>query len=88
MTTQCSINRIKNFYKVGSTFYLVVEMTTIIDNNTGAYTDVCTATSTSINPLVPNWKSRVRTAAVDRAFELYGLVVDTVLFPDFGILGV
>lgn len=88
MTTQASVNRVKNFSKSGSTYSLTVEMTTIIDNNGLAYTDQCTATSTSINPLAPNWKSRVRSAVIDRADELYGLTVDTVLFPDFGLLGV
>lgn len=88
MATQACVTRVTAFTKAGGTYSLTVEMITNIDSNGLSYTNTATATSTNINPLTPNWKARVRTAVIDRAWELYALEVDQVLFPDFSLLGI
>jgi len=88
MATQACVTRATAFTRTGSTYSLTVEMITNIDSNGLSYTDHATCTSTNINPLLPNWKARVRQAVIDRAYELYALEVDVVMFPDFGLLGI
>lgn len=88
MTTKAIVKGVKTFTKSGATYSMTVQCITIIDANGLSYTDDVVATSTSFNPLLPNWKSRVRDAAVASALALYDLTVDEVLFPDFGVLGV
>lgn len=87
--TVASVNSINTLQKTNSTTYcLTVNFTTVIDDNTLSYTNTATACSTSINPLLPNWKSKIRDAVIARAYSLYALDVNYVLFPDFGVLGV
>lgn len=87
MTTQACVTRVLHFTRTSGVYSLTVEMITVIEDTGLSYTNEATCTSTNINPLLPNWRSRVRTAVVDRAFALYALDVAEVLFPDFGILG-
>lgn len=87
--TVASVNSISTLQKTNSTtFCLTVNFTTVIDDNTLSYTNTATACASSINPLLPNWKSRIRDAVIARAYYLYALDVNYVLFPDFGVLGI
>jgi hypothetical protein len=43
-------------------------------------------TSSYFNPILPNWRSRIKDAIAAYALSYFNIVVDDVLFPDMTIL--
>lgn len=66
-------------------YTLVVDLQVLYEDDTQLYTIY--ATSTSFNPLLPNWKARCMTAIATWA-EDNEVDIDQVLFlPDFSLIG-
>jgi len=71
----------------GSTYALLATVL-ILGSASGTIVIGVRATSTSFDPILPNWRSRFRTAIIDKAASEHGITVDDVMFPDYGILSV
>jgi hypothetical protein len=87
MAQKAVLLQISNGVYDGSTYTLAAEVL-ILGGAGGSIRISVNAASTSFDPTIPNWRSRFRTAIINKAASEHGMTVDDVLFPDFGILSV
>jgi len=73
-------------YLNGSTWSLTADVRVQSDDAGSLDAIQVTAEATSFNPLLPDWRARLRTAIIAYADTYLSLTVDEVLFPDFSTL--
>ena len=65
-----------------------MDLDTIITDGSTYHNMSVSARAGTFNPLTPVWRTRIKEAVIAEALASLDLVVDQVMFPDFGVLGV
>ena len=87
MAQKATVSRALGIAFDGTNYSLTVEVF-VTTNSSGDYDTLSfAATSTSFNPVLPNWRTRISNVIKDWS-DTYEKDVDQIMFADFGVIGI